>query len=165
MNLIVAVDKRWGIGKDGGLLTHLPKDLGRFQRLTTGNIVVMGRKTVESLPGNKLLPNRETWILTRNEDYKREGALVFHSIEEIEKYITKESIDSNRVFVAGGGVVYNAFSPIVETAYITKLDRDFEADVYMNNLDDSPYLYLEHVGETYENKGLDYCFCTYKKVK
>lgn len=163
MNLIVAVDQQWGIGRDGGLLTHLPKDLGLFQRLTTGNIIVMGRKTIESLPGGKLLPNRETWILSRNKAYTCEGAKVFRSVEDIMNYIEDNNIDTNRVFVAGGGVIYNAFLPYVNKAFITKLDKDFEADVHMENVDRLPYLYLSHVSEVYDHKGMNYQFTVYER--
>ena len=62
MNLIAAVDNNWGIGKDGKLLTSIPKDMKFFREKTTGNVVVMGRKTLESFPGQKPLPNRTTWM-------------------------------------------------------------------------------------------------------
>lgn len=165
MNLVVAVDERWGIGKDGGLLTHLPKDLGRFQRLTTGNIVVMGRKTLESLPGGKPLPDRETWVLTRDKNFVMDGVKSFASIEAMMAYITEMNIDDDRIFVSGGAVVYNSFIPLVKKAYITKLKRDFNADVFMDNVDASPYLALEYVSETFERKGLEYEFTTYGKAE
>ncbi len=164
MNLVVAVDKYWGIGKDGGLLTHLPKDLGRFQRLTTGNIVVMGRKTLESLPGGKPLPDRETWVLTRDESYCIDGIKTFYSIEDILKYVKDLDIDVDKIYIAGGAAVYNSFLPLVKKAYITKIYKDFNADVFMKNVDELPYLALEYVSETYERKGLEYCFTTYTKV-
>ncbi len=164
MNLIVAADKKWGIGKNGNLLAHLPKDLGRFQRLTTGNIIIMGRKTVESLPNGKLLPDRETWILSRNKDYRCEGAKVFNSVKEVVDYIGDNDIDSNRVFVSGGAVIYDAFLPLVKNAYITKLDKDFEADVTMPNIDELSYMACEYVSETFNRKGLEYRFTTYKRV-
>ncbi len=164
MNLVVAVDKYWGIGKDGGLLTHLPKDLGRFQRLTTGNIVVMGRKTLESLPGGKPLPDRETWVLTRDENYQKDGVKTFPSIDAMLKYVKDLGIDGDKIFVSGGAAVYNSFLPLVNKAYITKLDKDFHADVFMDNVDESPYLALEYISETFERKGLEYCFTTYTRV-
>lgn len=165
MNLIVAVDKRYGIGKDGKLLTHITDDLKRFKRITDGNILVMGRKTIESLPGGRLLPNRETWILSRNESYTKEGAKVFASISDMQAYIKANDIDSSRVFIAGGAAIYNAFLPIVDTAYITKIDHDFEADVFIDNVDLEPNLSLASVGEVITNNGYDFRFMLYKKNK
>ncbi|MBP3895001.1 MAG: dihydrofolate reductase, partial [Mogibacterium sp.] len=66
MNLIVAADNKWGIGRDGGLLCHLPSDMKYFREKTKGKVVVMGRKTFESLPGGKGLPDRINYVLTTN---------------------------------------------------------------------------------------------------
>ena len=164
MNLVVAVDERWGIGKDGKLLTHLPKDLGRFQKLTTGNIVVMGRKTLESLPGGKPLPDRETWVLTRDPYYKMDGVKAFGSIEDVLKYVKDEKIDSSRIFFSGGAAVYNAVIPLVDKAYVTKIRKDFEADVWIDDMDASPYLVLDYIGEVLRHKELEFVFATYVKI-
>jgi len=163
MNLIVVVDKFFGIGKEGGLLTHLPKDLNMFKNKTKGNIIVMGRKTVESLPGGRLLPNRETWILSRNPSYKKENATVFHSIDEMMNHIEMNHIESDRIYITGGAAIYNMFLPIVETAYITKIDFDFHADVHINNVETEPSLYLDHVSEVYTHNGFRYQFTTYQR--
>lgn len=165
MNLIVAVDKRYGIGKNGGLLTHITDDLKNFKKITNGKILVMGRKTIESLPGGKLLPNRETWILSRNESYFKEGAKTFSSIKQMEDYITENNIDSSSVFIAGGAAIYNAFLPLVDTAYITKIDYDFDADVFINNVDLEPSLSLASVSEIVNNNGYNFRFTVYKKNK
>ena len=101
MILIAAVDKNWGIGKDNELLTHIPADQRFFRETTTGNVVVMGRRTLESFPGGEPLRNRTNIVLTRNLSYKKEGVMVFHDmdtlLEECEKY-PKDS-----VFCIGGG--------------------------------------------------------------
>ena len=82
MNLIVAVDEAWGIGRDGGLLTHLPGDMKYFRETTRGKIVVMGRKTLESFPDAKPLKNRVNIVLTQNRDYCPEGVTVCHDVNE-----------------------------------------------------------------------------------
>lgn len=163
MNLIVAVDRRYGIGKNGGLLTHLTDDLKMFKQKTDGHILVMGRKTVDSLPGGRLLPNRETWILSRDKSYCKEGAKVFSSIIEMQDYIKANKIDSSTIFIAGGAAIYNAFLPLVDVAYITKIDYDFDADVFMNSADKEPGLSLDSVSEIWTNKGYDFRFTVYKR--
>jgi dihydrofolate reductase len=163
MNLIVAVDKNYGIGKNGGLLTHLPDDLKNFKALTLNKILIMGRKTLESLPGAKLLPDRETWILSRNPDYVKEGALVFESMDAIWKHMKDNRIDSNQVFVAGGAFIYQAFLPYIDKAYVTKIDYDFKADICIDNLDELPYLCLESVSEVHTHKEYSFRFTTYRK--
>lgn len=163
MNLIVAVDKRYGIGKNGGLLTHITDDLKNFKKKTDGNILVMGRKTIDSLPKGKLLPNRETWILSRDKSYVKEGARVFESIDQMMDYIETNKIDSSRIFIAGGAAIYNAFLPIVDVAYITKIEHDFDADVFINNVEMEPSLSLDSVSEVVTNNGYDFRFTVYKK--
>jgi dihydrofolate reductase len=164
MNLIVAVDEAFGIGKDGGLLTRLPDDLKRFKKMTLGKIVIMGRKTIESLPGQKLLPNRETWILSTDETYSKEGALCFTSIEAILAYVQQNNIDEQRIFVSGGASIYEGFLPYVTTAYITKIHHDFDADVRMINMDRLPDFYIYHV-DARQNHGLhETTYVEYRKI-
>ncbi len=165
MNLIVAVDNRYGIGRDGGLLTYLPDDLKMFKGKTLGKVIIMGRKTVDSLPGGRLLPKRETWILTRNPEYEKEGARIFHSIGEILAYISDNGIDTEDVFVAGGAALYNDFLPLVDRAFITRIDEDFHADVHMTNVDELPYMYLAHVGERQNNNGHEFRFTEYRRSR
>ena len=82
MNIIVAADRKWAIGKQGGLLVSIPEDMRLFREETLGKVVVMGRKTLESLPGGQPLYGRTTIVLTRNPEYKVKGAIVCHSLEE-----------------------------------------------------------------------------------
>lgn len=163
MNLIVAVDQKFGIGKEGGLLTHLPEDLKRFKRLTKNNILIMGRKTVDSLPGQKLLPDRETWILTKDRTYVKEGARIFHSINEVLAHIKINNIDSDRIFVAGGAMIYEAFLPYCSKAYVTKIDHDFEAEVMMINLDKQPAFYIHHVDAPLIQGSFTYTYIEYRQ--
>lgn len=105
MQFIVAVDENWGIGKDGGMLDHLPKDLAFFKEITSGHVVVMGRKTLESFPGGKPLPNRLHIVLTQNRAYKvPEGVVLVHSLEDLADTLKKLGRDD--VFVIGGASVY-----------------------------------------------------------
>ena len=89
MNLIVAVDKNWGIGHQNKLLVSIPEDMKFFRRETTGKVVVMGRKTLESFPGGRPLKNRTNIVLTRNPHYQVKDALVFHNMEDVLEELTK----------------------------------------------------------------------------
>lgn len=129
--IIVAMDEKRGIGKDNGLLWHLPEDMKFFKNTTTDNIVVMGRKNYESIPEKyRPLPNRENVILTRNKDYKAEGCLVFHSFEDIlDHYVDEEE---KTMFIIGGGEIYKLAldKDIVDEMYITKVEKTYNADTF-----------------------------------
>ena len=100
MNVIVAVDKNWAIGKDNKLLVSIPDDMKFFRETTSGKVVVMGRKTLESFPNGKPLKNRVNIVLTRDENYKVKDAIVVHSKEELDKELAKYNSDD--IFVIGG---------------------------------------------------------------
>lgn len=119
MKAIVAVDPDWGIGAEGGLLVHIPEDLKRFRRLTSGHPVVMGRSTFCSLPDAKPLPGRENLVLSRNEALQIEGVTVLHSLAEILAW-TRGKTDE--VFVIGGQEVYAALLPYCDTVYVTHVE-------------------------------------------
>ena len=94
MKLILAADQNWAIGKDGGLLCHLPGDLKFFKEKTSGKTVVMGRPTLESLPGGKPLPKRENIVLTTNQEFQREGVTVVHSEAELDQVLADRDTDN-----------------------------------------------------------------------
>ena len=100
MNLIAAVDKNWAIGYQNKLLTSIPEDMKFFRQTTTGKVVVMGRKTLESFPGKKPLKNRTNIVLTKNPSYQAEGAIVVHNEDELREELKK--YDSEDIFVIGG---------------------------------------------------------------
>ncbi|MBQ3772896.1 MAG: dihydrofolate reductase, partial [Pseudobutyrivibrio sp.] len=104
MNLIVAVDKNWAIGKDNKLLVSIPDDMKFFRETTTGKVVVMGRKTLESFPNSKPLPNRVNIVLTRDAKYEAKGAVVVHSKEELNEELKKYNSDD--IYVIGGESIY-----------------------------------------------------------
>lgn len=159
MNMIVAVDKNWSIGKDGHLLVSIPADQKLFREETMGKVVIMGRKTLESLPGGRPLYGRTTIVLSGNPEYEVKGAVVCHSIrevlKEIEKYRTEE------IFVAGGQQIYEQFLPYCNMVHVTFIDYPYEADTRFPDLDQMEdwVMDLESEEETYFN--LCYTFRRY----
>ena len=104
MNAIAAVSAAWGIGREGDLLFHISGDLKRFRALTSGGTVIMGRKTLDSLPGGRPLPKRRNVVLTRDSAFAREGVEAARSLEEVLSLVEGE--DPETVWVCGGGEVY-----------------------------------------------------------
>lgn len=137
MIILCAVDQQWNIGNDGDLLCKISADLKRYKELTTGNITIMGRKTFESLPGGKALPNRVHIVLTRNENYVRDNVIVVHSVEELLETL-KEINPNNELtnYVTGGGEIVRELLPYCTGAYITKILKTFpDADTSIPSLD------------------------------
>lgn len=164
MKLILAADKNWAIGKDGGLLCHLPGDLKFFKEKTQGKTVVMGRPTLESLPGGKPLPKRENIVLTTREDYEKEGAVIVHSEAELNQLL--EARDTEEVMIIGGGKVYRDFLGKCDTCYITKIDETFDgADTYFVDLDALGEFEIVWQSEVQEENGIRYQFFEYRRVK
>ena len=126
MRIIVAADNKWGIGKDNRLLVSIPADMKMFRQETTGKVVVMGRKTLESFPGGLPLKNRTNIVLTKNENYQAKGAVVVHTMEEALEEIKK--YPSDQVYCIGGDSIYKQFLPYCDTAYVTKIDFSYEVD-------------------------------------
>ena len=162
MNLIVAVDKNWAIGKDNKLLVSIPADMKFFRETTKGNVVVMGRKTLESFPQGQPLQKRVNIVISQNENYQVKGAVVVHSIEEAVEEAKKYEGD---VYVIGGESIYRAMLPYCQMALVTKIDHAYEADTYFPNLDEDPE--WELTGETEEQTyfDLEYVFQKYERVK
>lgn len=163
MNLIVAVDEKWGIGKDGALLCNLPGDLKFFKEKTTGKVVVMGRSTLESLPKGKPLPNRTNIILTRRTDYEVEGATIVHDMEEL-MYETNKYL-SDDVFIIGGASVYNELIESCDTLYITKIFYSFDSDVKIKNVDEMPNFKITWKSDINEENGYKYQFIEYRRKR
>lgn len=154
MNIIVAVDKNWSIGNQGQLLVSMPEDKKLFRDETMGKVIVMGRKTLESLPGKQPLYGRTNIVLTRNPDYKAKGAVVCHSLSEamaeLGKYPEKDC------FIIGGQSVYEQFLPYCNTAHVTYIDYMYSADTYFSNLDQDPS--WEMTAESDEQTYFDLCY-------
>ena len=163
LKLIVAVADGWAIGKNGDLLARISTDLKRFRELTTGNAVIMGYNTLLSLPGGKPLKNRENIVLYPDE-LEVCGARVVHSLQEAVS--ASFEIKDRDVFVIGGGSVYNQMLPFCDTAYITKIDRHYDADTFIPDLDKLPDWYIDEQSEQYyDTDGTPYRYVTYRRKK
>ena len=157
MNLIVAVDQNWAIGKDGDQLVYLKEDLKRFRTLTSGHTVILGRKTLATFPGGRPLKNRRNLILSRNPQFQAEGAEVFASVEELVQQADGDA------FVIGGASVYEQLLPYCDTAYITKIHAAFPADTYFPDLDKSEEWEIVEESESLEQDGIAYHYVTYRR--
>ena len=137
MILIIAVDKNFSIGYKGDMLFHLKKDLARFKRITSGNIMVMGRKTLESLPGGKPLPNRTHIVLTGDASYKNHDAITLNDPERLDDLLKEIDPDGEKeVFLIGGGNLVAQMLDKCDKAYITKVDRSYpDFDTAIPDLD------------------------------
>ena len=133
MNMIAAVDSNWAIGNKNKLLISIPADMKMFRQETTGNVVVMGRKTLESFPNGRPLPNRINIVLTKKLDYEVKDAIVVHSMDELMEELKK--YDSESIYIIGGETIYRQLLPYADTCHITKIERAYEADAYFPNLD------------------------------
>ena len=118
MNLIASADRNWAIGKNNELLVRVPEDMKFFRRMTTGKVVVMGRKTLESFPNQAPLPNRVNVVLTRDRSYQKEGVVLVHDMEELGEELKK--YPDGDVFVIGGESIYRQLLDNCDTAYITR---------------------------------------------
>ncbi len=161
MNVIAAVDTAWGIGKDGKLLVHIPEDMKFFRNMTEGKIVVMGRKTLESLPGGNPLPNRTNIVLSSTIE-ERDDIVICRSLKDLLK--TTGKYDSKDIFIIGGGTVYRSLLDYCETAYITKVFRSFPSDTFFPDLDLKENWKIEDIGMENDWKGIGYRFCTYRNI-
>ena len=161
MYLIVAVDKNWAIGKNNKLMWSIPADMKYFRETTKGNIVIMGRKTLESFPQSQPLKNRVNIVITNNKDYTVKDAVVVHSIEEaLEEAKKYEGIP----YVIGGESIYRAMLPYCDTALITKIDHAFDADTYFPNLDEDEEWKMTKISEEQTCFDLEYYFTVYERV-
>ena len=133
MNMIAAVDSNWAIGNKNKLLISIPADMKMFRQETTGNVVVMGRKTLESFPNGRPLPNRTNIVLTKKLDYEVKDAIVVHSMDELMEELKK--YDTESIYIIGGETIYRQLLPYADTCHITKIERAYEADAYFPNLD------------------------------
>ena len=159
MNVIVAVDQNWAIGKEGDLLFHLRGDMKRFRRMTTGKTVLLGRKTLESFPGEKPLPNRRNVVLTSG-NRQQPGAEIVHTMKELADAASDDPEDD--VFVIGGGSVYAALLSRCRRAYITRVEAvDRDADTFFPNLDKLPGWEVERTSEPLTEDGITYRFVDY----
>ena len=163
MKLIVAVDKAWAIGKNNRLMWSIPADMKFFRETTMGNVVVMGRKTLESFPGGQPLKKRTNIVLTKDKNYKVKDAIVVNSIEELLEELKKYNSES--IYVIGGESIYRQLLPYCDMAHITKIDHAYEADTFFPNLDEDKEWELTGVSEEMTYFDLEYVFARYERRK
>lgn len=162
MNLIAAVDKNWAIGKNNKLLVQIPMDMKFFRETTTGKVVVMGRKTLDSFPNGMPLKNRTNIVLTHNNNYDGKGAIVVHSMEALKEELKKYK--SEDIYVIGGEQIYNALVDECDVAHITKINFEYDADAYFPNLDQKPEWKITADSEEQTYFDLEYYFYKYERM-
>lgn len=163
MNLIVAVDKNWAIGLGNKLLVSIPADMKFFRETTSGKVVVMGRKTLESFPGGQPLKKRTNIVLTKNTQSAPKDAVVVHDVDELLE--TLKGYPDEDIFVIGGESIYRQLLPYCDTAYVTKIDHAYHADTYFPNLDEDAQWKMTGVTEEQTYFDLEYVFARYERVK
>jgi dihydrofolate reductase len=134
ISIIVAIAENFAIGKNNGLLFHLPNDLKRFRQITTGHPLIMGRNTLLSLP-KWPLPNRRNIVITDKPDDIFQGCEVVFSVGEAVKLVERET----EAFVIGGGSVYRQFYPLANRLYLTLVKKSFDADIFFPEIDYSQW--------------------------
>ena len=162
MNIIVAADKNWAIGKNNKLLVSIPQDMKFFRESTTGKVVVMGRKTLESFPGGQPLKKRVNIVLTSDKNYHVNGADIVHSIdallEELKKYPAED------IYVIGGESIYRQLLPYCDKAYVTKIEHAYDADTFFPNLDEDPQWRMTKTSDEQTYFDLEYEFTIYERL-
>lgn len=163
MNLIVAVDSNWAIGNKGRLLVSIPNDHKHFREETTGKVVVLGRKTLQTFPQGLPLKNRTNIILSRDKNYEVKDAEVVHSVgellEELKKY------DTENIYIIGGESIYRQLLPYCDVAHVTKIDHKYEADTYFPNLDEDPEWEITADSDEQTYFDIAYTFLKYERKK
>lgn len=160
LSIIVAKSKNNVIGKDNQLIWKIPDDLKRFKNLTTGHIIIMGRKTFESI--GRVLPNRFHIILSNDKNYKIDNpnVKVINNINELDEYIK----DNRENFVIGGATIYKLLLPKSNKLYITQIDKEFDGDTFFPELNEKEWkIVKEEIGPKDEND-FEYRYIDYEKI-
>jgi dihydrofolate reductase len=152
ISMIAAVARNLAIGKNNQLLWHIPEDLKRFKELTRNHAVIMGSRTFESL--GRPLPQRTNIVIAKDKNYKAAGCVVVHSLDDAISEAAKT--ESSEIFIIGGGSIYAQFLPMADKLYITKVDKDFDADTFFPPYEDQfKKITFQQEGE---HEGLKYTF-------
>jgi len=160
ISLIAAVADNNIIGNNNALLWHLPNDLRFFKKKTSGHHIVMGRNTYESIGGGRLLPNRTSVVITRDTLFKRDGAIVVHTIEDA----IATCPEGEEIFIIGGAQIYEQTIGMADTLYITKIEHNFIGDTYFPNIDQTQWNLVSSLPKEIDEKHkYKYSFLTYKK--
>ncbi len=163
MNVIVAGDSPWGIGNKGELLVRIPNDHKFFREETTGKVVVLGRKTLETFPQGLPLKNRTNIILSSNQDYQVRDAVVVHNLEELMEELKKYR--SEDIYIVGGDSVYRQLLPYCDVAHVTRIDHRYEADAFFPDLDGMEEWKITADSEEQTYFDIAYQFVKYERVK
>ena len=162
LSIIVAKAKNNIIGKENKIIWNIPEDMKYFKEKTTNHVIIMGRKTFNSL--GRVLPNRKHIVFTQSIDFKidNENVKVVHSIPEIQEYIE----DENENFVIGGAMIYKLLMPFCTKMYITEIDKEYEGDTYFPDINKDEWKETERVkGNTDENTDIKFDFVIYERKK
>ena len=159
MNISVAVDQNWAIGKDGDQLVYISEDLKRFRALTMGHPVILGRKTLATFPGGRPLKGRDNLILSTNPAFTVENAKVFPNVEALLRAAPDDS------FVIGGESVYRQLFDCLDRVYVTRVEACPKSDAYFPDLDADEAWTVTDPGQEKEHEGLRYRFMTYERTK
>ncbi len=165
MKSIFAVDNKWGLGKKNGLLFDLKEDMRHFVQHTKGKIVVMGSNTLLSFTNGMPLKNRTNIVLNpqgQQSDAQEKGYILAKSLNELFEIL--KGYDSDNVYVIGGAMMYRTLLPYCDTAYVTKVDADGQAEVFHENLDLLPDWSCIEQGEELIDNGYTIRFCTYRNL-
>ena len=160
ITIIAAIAANNALGKDNDLIWHLPADLKRFKKVTTGHHILMGRNTYESI--GKPLPNRTTVIITRNKNYTQEGCLIVNSVEKAIEIANQDE----QIFIIGGAQIYQQAMALnlVDQLDITQVHEQFEADVFFPEIAASIWEEVAREDHKADDKNVfDYSFISYKK--
>lgn len=158
ISIIVAIAENYAIGKNNDLLWHIPEDLKRFKRITSGHKIIMGKRTYESLP-YRPLKDRTNIVISDIPGDHYDGAVMAYSIDEAIRHCSP----SEECFVIGGGMVYRQFMEIADKLYITWVHKDFDADTFFPNIDPSVWEEVERVEGKDDSPGFNYTYVTYKR--
>ena len=167
MFLMFAVDENWNIGYKGDLLIKISEDLKRFRRFTIGNIIIMGRRTFDSLPDSKALPDRINIVMTRNKEFSAPDIIVVHSPEELVETLKIINPDGKMEhWCIGGGIIAEHLLGMCTKAYITKIYKNFpKADAHLHNLDKDPEWEIEEIHPMENFQNIEYQYVEYIRVK
>jgi len=160
ISIIVAIAENYAIGRNNNLLWHIPEDLKRFKRITTGHKIIMGKRTFESLP-YRPLKNRTNIVISDIPGDSYDGCTMAYSIDEALQHCGPEE----ECFVIGGGMVYRQFMPLADKLYITWVHREFEADTFYPEIDPETWEETEREEGLDEGPGFTYSFVTYTRRK
>ena len=160
LKILVAFDENRVIGKNNTLIWHLPADLKRFKALTTGHVIIMGRKTFESI--GKPLPNRTTIVISRQADLQIEGVIIAHSVEEA--ILKAKSITRDDIFIVGGAEIYALSLALADQILVTQLHDIFEGDAYFPEIPTETFEVTEKErGITDEKNAYQFSYITYTR--